>query len=157
MSQNGSVTEAMTPIAPGDLSANRNRVAGSTPPVSSATSGWTRSMASRISADGTTLARSHFCSASRGMYSMNRTSYPDRRENRAKSTTSSSFVPAITTQFSLIGVRPAVSAARSPVITWSSASRRVISANRCRIRESHDTVTRSNPARASGSASLSRR
>src|SRR6266540_1109209 len=66
-------------------------------------------------------------------------------------------VPAITTQFSLIGVSPASSAARIPSVTLSKASRRVISWNRCRSSESSETVTRSSPASASGRASRSRR
>ena len=81
---------------------------------------------------------------------MKRTSYPVSRDQRAKSTTSSSFVPPITTQLILIGVSPAASAARIPASTFSSASRRVISANRWRRSESHEIVARSMPASASG-------
>jgi hypothetical protein len=65
------------------------------------------------------------------------------------------LVPPITTVLILIGTRPAASAARSPASTLSSASRRVISSNRCRSSESHDTVARSTPASASGAASVS--
>ena len=61
---------------------------------------------------------------------MNRTSYPVSRDQRANSTSSSSFVPPMTTVLILIGVSPASSAAFSPAKTLSSASRRVISANR---------------------------
>ena len=88
---------------------------------------------------------------------MKRTTCPVRRAKDANSTGSSSFVPAMTTQLILIGESPASWAASMPSITLSNASRRVISANRWRWSESHETVTRSRPASASGFASRSSR
>ena len=90
----------------------RRRLGG---PCPQARAGSTASIAVPASVrEATTCSRSHACCASSGMYSMNRTSYPVSRAHRAKPTTSSSFVPPITTQLILIGVSPAASAARDP-------------------------------------------
>jgi hypothetical protein len=61
------------------------------------------------------------------MNSMKRTTTPSSRPNRAKSTTSSSFTPRVSTTLTFTGSSPAATAARMPASTSGSSSRRVVS------------------------------
>ena len=72
-------------------------------------------------------SRSQRSPASSGMYSMNRSSSPCSRANRASGTTSSSVTPRIATALILTGSNPAALAARIPSITCSKPVRRVSS------------------------------
>ena len=65
-------------------------------------------------------------SASRGMNSMKRTITPSSRPKRAKSTTSSSLTPPMSTTLTFTGSRPASLAASMPSRTLASSSRRVV-------------------------------
>ena len=82
-------------------------------------------MRSRISSAGTTFSRLHSPCASSGMNSMKRMPTPLSRPKRARSTTSSSLTPRITTAFTFTGERPASIAASMPAITRGSSSRLV--------------------------------
>ena len=82
----------------------------------------------RISAYGTIL-RAAQALPSKGMYSMKRTLMSASRVSATKSSSSSSFTPRITTQFTLTGAKPAASAARMEASTRSWPVRRVSSSN----------------------------
>ena len=79
---------------------------------------------------------------------MKRTPTPRSRPNAARSTTSSSLTPRITTQFTFTGSRPASTAASIPATTRSRSSRRVSSRNTSGRSESSDTLMRRRPASA---------
>src|ERR1700693_2052088 len=110
------LTDEMKPTPPGAPSANLKRVAGPGRGSATGTSGKRSSICSWMRKLGTTCSLVQMPSPSRGMNSMNRTSYPSSRARRAKSTTSSSLWPFITTMFNLIGHRPASRAAWIPSI-----------------------------------------
>ena len=82
----------------------------------------------RISAYGTIL-RAAQALPSKGMYSMKRTLMSASRVSATKSSSSSSFTPRITTQFTFTGAKPAASAARTEASTRSWPVRRVSSSN----------------------------
>ena len=84
---------------------------------------------------------------------MKRMPTPRSRPNAARSTTSSSFTPRITTAFTFTGSRPAASAASMPASVRSSSSRRVSARNVSRRSVSSETFTRRSPASRSFAAS----
>src|SRR5207253_6878313 len=125
--QNAWLTEEMKPMPPGAPSANLNRVAGPGRESTTGCSGNRSSICSWIRRLGTTCSLVQMLSPSSGMNSMKRTSYPLSRARRAKSTTSSSFLPFMTTMFSLIGHSPASREASMPSIVRVNMSLRAIS------------------------------
>src|SRR5260370_303799 len=80
------------------------------------------------------------------MYSMNRTQTSFARAKSAKSATSSSFIPRITTQLIFGGGKPAAMAASIPSSTDFSASRLVMLLKVSGLRESQLIVRRLRPA-----------
>ena len=148
--QNASVTLAITPNEPFP-SAYCHTAAGELE-RSTGASGNALPTVATISSRVTTLSLLHERSASRGMNSMNRTSKPLSRPNRAKSTISSSLMPRIITALTFTGFSPAARAASIPSSTRSRSFRRVSSSNRSGRRESREMLIRRSPAAASLSA-----
>ncbi len=120
LAQNGSVTLLMKPIWPRSCpAAKRKERAGSWPlcSVIGVNGPNTASMRARVSADGTTCSRWNPAMLPNGINSMKRTSQGFSSVSRARSTTSSSLKPRVTTQLILIGANPAAAAAAIPCCT----------------------------------------
>jgi hypothetical protein len=81
-----------------------------------------------------------------GMYSMKRTQTPVARAKSAKSATSPSFIPRITTQLIFGGGKPAAIVASMPSSTDCSAARLVMVLKVSGLRESQLMVMRLRPA-----------
>jgi hypothetical protein len=99
----------------------------------------------RISAYGTIL-RAAQALPSKGMYSMKRTLTLSCRVSATKSSSSSSFTPRMTTQFTLTGAKPSASAVRMEASTRSWPARRVSSSNLAGTSESRLMFTAVSPA-----------
>mmetsp|Transcript_36440 Transcript_36440/g.117413 ORF Transcript_36440/g.117413 Transcript_36440/m.117413 type:complete len:324 (-) Transcript_36440:301-1272(-) len=115
--------------------------------------GWRCESAASSSADGTSFASDQSLS-SNGMNSMKRTSMGRARARAAKASTSCSFTPRITTQFSLSGLYPSASASSTARSTFASASRRVSSRKRPRCSVSSERLSLSRPAACSEGSNL---
>ncbi len=152
VAQNGSDTGLMKPTSPMP-SANRYTREVELGSTCTGTSGFQPSIISKISRPASTCSRRQLPSASSGMNSMKRTTYPFRRESSANGITSSSVNPRMATAFTLIGrIDGCRSSSSSPASTFSRQSRRVIRWNFSRTSESSDTLMRVKPASASSPA-----
>ena len=126
----------------------------SSPPladVSGPKRAWMRSIISRVV---TIVACWNSATSAKGMTSMKRNCQGRSIVRAARSTTSSSLKPRITTALSLIGVRPASSDAAMPASTSRTSPQRVMRLNLAGSSESMLMFTRSRPAALSGRASL---
>ena len=139
-------------MPPGAPSTNRKRVAGPGLVSTTGSSGKRSSICSWMRRLGTTCPLVQMLSPSSGMNSMNRTSYPSLRAKCAKSTTSSSLWPFMTTMFNLIGHRPASRAAVMPSMTRSNASLRAMSLKVSMRSVSSEMLIRLSPASFSACA-----